>query len=146
MADGTDPDTQPPTEAHPSLETGPQPAPAPGASAVVPGQDGYLPWWKLALALVAVWVPATATGIGLFSWWDSLSAKTPAVFATVVYVVACTVGSLMLAMVRHRPVVSALAIAVMTAVFAATAAAAPLYGHSYCQHTQHPCLLGVVPR
>jgi hypothetical protein len=61
----------------------------------------------------------------------------------------CTVGGLMLAMVQDRPLVSALAIAVMSAVFASVAAAAPLYGYYYyyyyyCQRMPH-CLIGIIP-
>lgn len=121
---------------------------SPAQSVVVPGQYHFLPWWKLVLAVLAVWVPAALIGVGLFSWWYSLTDKTPAVFVVLVYVVACTVGALMLAMVQTKPLVSALAIATMTAVFASTAAAAPLYGHSYCQaHERHGghCLLGFIP-
>jgi hypothetical protein len=54
----------------------------------------------------------------------------------------------MLAMVQDRPLVSALAIAVMSAVFASVAAAAPLYGYYYyyyyCQRMPH-CLIGIIP-
>ena len=49
----------------------------------------------------------------------------------------------MLAMMQDRPLVSALAIAVMSAVFASVAAA-PLYGYYYCQRTPH-CLIGIIP-
>jgi hypothetical protein len=55
----------------------------------------------------------------------------------------CTIGGLMLAMMQDRPLVSALAIAVMSAVFASVAAA-PLYGYYYCQRTPH-CLIGIIP-
>ncbi|EUA22736.1 putative tRANSMEMBRANE PROTEIN [Mycobacterium xenopi 3993] len=50
----------------------------------------------------------------------------------------------MLAMVHDRPLLSALAIAVMSALFASVAAAAPLYGWYYCQRMPH-CLVGIIP-
>ncbi|EUA41394.1 hypothetical protein I549_1273 [Mycobacterium avium subsp. avium 2285 (R)] len=50
----------------------------------------------------------------------------------------------MLAMVEARPLISALAVAVLSGPFAALAAAAPLYGYYYCARVGH-CLVGVVP-
>jgi hypothetical protein len=120
-------------------------APASAQSVVVPGQYHFLSWWKLLLALVAVWVPAAAIGLGLFTWWSSVADKTPAVFVALVYVAVTTVGSLMLAMVPNRPMVSALAIAMLTAVFASALAAAPLYAQHYCRSDQHSCIGGVIP-
>lgn len=155
-------DSAPETEPHyaPIFDTGPHPAPLPGSPVlvaeqppqapaasppvVVPAQYHLLKWWKLVLALVAVWVPAAGVGLGLFSWWYSLVDKTPAVFVVLVYAVLCTVVGLMLAMVPGKPLVSAFAIAVMTAVFASAVAAAPLYGHYYCQ-VKAPCLAGIIP-
>ena len=86
-------------------------------------------------------------GPGLFFWWtqDLSPHKTPVVFVTLVYVVACTVGGLILAMVPCRPLLSALAIAVMSAVFASVAAAAPFYGTFYCAHTTARCLMDMIP-
>lgn len=118
--------------------------PAPVTSVVVSGQYQFLKWWQLVLVLVAVWIPASGIGLGLFTWWYSLADKTPAVFVVVVYAAVCTVAGLMLAMVGDRPLVAALAIAVMSAVFASTAAAAPLYGHHYCQ-VKSPCVGGIIP-
>jgi hypothetical protein len=54
------------------------------------------------------------------------------------------VGSVMLAMVQGRPLISALSIAVMSGPFASVAAAAPLYGYYYCARTGH-CLIGIIP-
>lgn len=114
------------------------------AAVIVPGQNHSLKRWKLLLVLVAVWLPSAGVGLALFSWWYHLVDKTPAVFVVLLYVVACTVAGLMLAMVPDRPVVSALAVAVMSAVFASVIAAAVLYGHQYCQ-VKSPCLAGIVP-
>lgn len=124
---------------------------APGATPVqsvtVPSRYHFLKWWQLVLALVAVWIPAAAIGPALFYWWtqDLSPHKTPVVFVTLVYAVACTAGGLILATVPDRPLLSALAIAVLSALFASVVAAAPFYGSFYCAHTTGPCLAGIVP-
>jgi hypothetical protein len=112
-----------------------------------PGQYQYLKWWKFILMLLAVWVPAGAIGAGLFYWWshDASRHKTTVVFVVLAYVVVCTVAGLILAMVPDRPLVSALAIAMLSAVFASVVAAAPVYGKFYCEHTQRHCVAGVLP-
>jgi hypothetical protein len=110
-------------------------------------QYHYLKWWQFVLILLAVWVPAGAAGAGLFYWWshDNAKHKTAVVFVVLVYIVACTVAGLMLAMVPDRPLVSALAIGLISAVFAAVVGAAPAYGTFYCEHIQRHCLVGVLP-
>jgi hypothetical protein len=113
-------------------------------SVVLAGQYRFLKWWQLALVLLAVWIPAAGIGLGLFSWWYSVADKTPAVFVVVVYAAVCIVAGLILAMVGERPLVSAVAIALMSAVFASAVAAAPLYGHYFCQHVSR-CVGGVIP-
>jgi hypothetical protein len=125
--------------------SGPLHPPAP--SITVPGRYHYLKWWQFILMVLAVWVPAGAIGAGLFYWWthDNSAHKTPVVFVVFVYVVISTVAGLMLAMVTDRPLVSALGIAMMSAVFASVIVAAPCYGAFYCDHTQKHCLMGVVP-
>lgn len=124
-----------------------EPVHAPASSITVPGRYQYLKWWQFILMLIAVWVPAAAIGPGLFYWWtqDHSPHKTAVVFVVLVYVVVCTVAGLMLAMVPDRPLVSALAIGVMSAVFVSAAAAAPFYGAFYCDHTSRPCLMGIIP-
>jgi hypothetical protein len=128
-----------------ALPSGPLHAPAPPIS--VPGRYHYVKWWQFVLVLLAVWVPAAAIGCGVFYWWthDNTKHKTAVVFVVLVYVVVCTVAGLMLAMLPDRPLVSALAIAVMSAVFASVVAAAPVYGAFYCDHSQRPCLMGIIP-
>ncbi len=121
-----------------------EPLPPPVQPVTVPGRYYYLKWWKFVLVLAGVWIAAGAVGVVLFSWWYHADNKTPAVFVVLVYTVASTVGALMLAMIPGRPLLSALAIALSSAVFASLAAAAPLYGHDHCQRTQH-CLVGLVP-
>ena len=116
----------------------------PVGSVTVPGRYLYLKWWKLALMILGVWVVAAEVGLSLFYWWYHTVDKTPAVFMVLVYVVACTVAGVLLAMVEGRPLISALSIAVMSGPFASVAAAAPLYGFYYCARVSH-CLVGVVP-
>jgi hypothetical protein len=120
---------------------------APAPPITVPGRYFSLRWWQFILVLLAVWAPAAGIGAGLFYWWahDPSSHKTAVVFVVLVYVVVCTVTGLMLAMVPDRPLVSALAIAMISAVFASVVAAAPFYGAFYCDHSQRPCLIGVIP-
>ena len=117
---------------------------APVQSVTVPGRYQYLNWWQLVLAFLGVWIVAAVVGLGLFYWWYHSIDKTPVVFIVLVYVVACAVGGVMLAMVQGRPLVSALSLAVMSAPFASVAAAAPLYGYYYCARMGH-CLIGVIP-
>ena len=104
-------------------------------------------WWQFILMLLAVWIPPAAIGAGLFYWWshDASRHKTTVVFVVLVYVVVSTVAGLILAMVPDRPLVSALAIAMISAVFAAVVAAAPVYGKFYCEHSQRHCLMGILP-
>lgn len=125
------------SKAEPSAVKPPKPV-------VVEGQLRFLKWWHFALVLLAVWIPAAGIGLGLFSWWYSLADKTPAVFAVVVYAVVCVVAGLIVAMVGEKPLLAAVAVALMSAVFASAAAAAPLYGHYFCQHVSR-CVGGIVP-
>lgn len=151
-ADEPGPGPEPRSEPDPdeSASTSP-PAPAqparpakPPKPVTVTGQYQFLKWWQLALVLLAVWIPAAGIGLGLFSWWFSVVDKTPAVFAVVVYAAVCIVAGLIVAMVGEKPLVSAVAIALMSAVFASAVAAAPLYGHHFCQYADR-CLGGIIP-
>jgi hypothetical protein len=111
----------------------------------VPGRYLYLKWWKFVLVLFGAWFFAAVFGLSLFYWWYHTIDKTAPVFAVFVYVTACTVAGLILAMVESKPLIAALAIAVMSAPFASVGAAAPLYGSYYCERVTTPCLMGVVP-
>jgi hypothetical protein len=119
----------------------------PASSITASGQYLYLKWWKFILMLLAVWIPAGGIGAGLFYWWshDNSRHKTAVVFAVLVFVVVSTVAGVILAMVADRPLVSALAIAMISAVFAGVVGAAPVYGKFYCEHSQRPCLMQVIP-
>jgi hypothetical protein len=136
-----EPETPPPAA---EQDSSTEPGGAPVQSVTVPGRYLYLKWWKLALVILGVWVAAAEVGLSLFYWWYHTIDKTPAVFTVLVYVVACTVAGVMLAMVQGRPLISALSLAVMSAPFASVAAAAPLYGYYYCARTGH-CLIGLIP-
>lgn len=141
-------------EPQPGLEARPEPEPnepeskagpaKPPKPVVVEGQYRFLKWWQFALVLVGVWIPAAGIGLGLFSWWYALADKTPAVFVVVVYAAGCVVAGLIVAMVGEKPLLSAVALALMTAVFASAVAAAPLYGHHFCQHVER-CVGGIIP-
>ncbi|MBY0442224.1 MAG: hypothetical protein K2Q25_08835 [Mycobacteriaceae bacterium] len=100
---------------------------APAQLVTVPGRYYCLKWWKLAAVILGGWMAAAPVGLGLFFWWYHSVDKTPAVFLVLVYVVACIVAGLVLAMIEGWPLVSA-----------------PLYGYCYGQWTGH-CLLGIVP-
>jgi hypothetical protein len=107
----------------------------------------YVKWWQFILVLLAVWIPAGGIGAGLFYWWshDNSRHKTVVVFVVLVYVVVSAVAGLISATVPDRPLVSALAIAMISAVFAAVIGAAPVYGKFYCEHSQRHCLMNVLP-
>jgi hypothetical protein len=140
-----EPEAPPPAaeqDSEKDLGTGPPGAPV--QSVTVPGRYLYLKWWKLVLVILGVWIAAAEVGLSLFYWWYHTIDKAPAIFTVLLYVVACTVAGVMLAMVQGRPLISALSIAVMSAPFASVAAAAPLYGYYYCARTGH-CLIGLIP-
>lgn len=131
----------------PTVDAPSEPVPASARSVAVPGRYHYVKWWQFVLVLLGVWMPAAAIGPSLFNWWteDHSPHKTSVVFVVLIYVVVCTVAGLMLAMAPDKPLVSALAIAVMSAPFASVAAAAPFYGAFYCDHWSGPCLFGIIP-
>ena len=95
---------------------------------VVAGSYQYLKRWTFVLVVVGVWIAAAAIGLGLYYWWYNSIDKTPAVFVVMVYIIVCAVGSLVIAMVANKPLMTALAIALMSAPLASTGAAAALYG------------------
>jgi RsiW-degrading membrane proteinase PrsW (M82 family) len=75
-----------------------------------------------------VWILAALIGLGLYYYWLHSIHKTVPVLMVLMYLVVCALAGLLMAMVEHRPVVAAVSIAVMSAPFASTAAAAALYG------------------
>jgi hypothetical protein len=126
----------------PAVSDAAPPEPAERLPAAV--EDLELRRWTFVFVVAAVWIVAAAVGLGLFYWWFHSINKTPAVFVVLVYVVVCTVAALIAAMVRGKPVMSAIGIALMSAPFASTAAAAVLYGVYFCEHASR-CFAGVLP-
>ncbi|KUI29910.1 hypothetical protein AU196_03205 [Mycobacterium sp. IS-1742] len=102
----------------------------PAQPVVLPGSYQFLKRWVFALVLAGVWVVAAAVGAGLYHWWvgDLDPDKTWPVYSVLVYLLGCTVAGLIVAMVARKPVISALAIALMSVPLASTAGAAALYG------------------
>ena len=96
--------------------------PAPAHPVVVPGAYQYVKRWTFVLVVAGVWIVAAAIGLGLYYWWYHSVDKTPPVFVVLIYLVVCTVGGLLIAMVQNKPLMSALAIALMSAPLASTAA------------------------
>ncbi len=124
---------------HPS-----QPVPIPAQPVVVPGNYPYLKRWMFVLVVASVWALAALAGWGLYHWWYHSMDKTAPVFVALVFVVTATVAGLLLAMVPDRPVVSALALALMSAPFGAVAGAAVLHGLYFCEWATR-CFAGVIP-
>ncbi|OBI53897.1 hypothetical protein [Mycobacterium sp. E787] len=128
----------------PAAAPGGEPGGLPVQPIAVPGRYLYLKWWQLVLVLLGVWAVSGPVGLGLFYWWHHSANKTAAAFTVLVYVVACGVGGVLLAMAEGRALLSALSLAVMSGPFASVAAAAPLYGYYFCERAGH-CLAGVIP-
>lgn len=128
-----------------AVEERPEPVIVPAK--VVESQGQYLKRWTFLLVLLTVWIPAFAIGLGLFYWWyhDHSLGKTAPVFVILLYVVLCTVAGLLIAMAQSKPLIAALAIAVMSAPYASVGAAAPLYGAYYCDQLNLRCVAGVLP-
>jgi hypothetical protein len=118
--------------------------PSAGEQAVAPDAEQSLKRWTFVLVVAAVWIVAAAIGLGLYYWWFHSIDKTPAVFVVLLYLVLCTVAALIAAMVQDKPLMSALGIALMSAPFASTAAAAGLYGIYFCELASR-CLVGLIP-
>ncbi|MBO0679310.1 hypothetical protein JRC04_17735 [Mycolicibacterium sp. S2-37] len=126
-----DPDPDPVAYQALDPETGSQPMLVPPVQPLaVPSTYQFLKRWVFALIVAAVWVVAVPIGAGLYHLWvaDTDLDKTWSVFGVLVYLVVCTVAGLLVAMVQNRPILAALAVALMSAPMASTAGAAALYG------------------
>jgi len=121
-------EAQPITATEPPTENPSEPLPTFVAPELFPGTDQYLKRWTFVLVVTGVWTVAAVAGLALYEWWFQSADKTGPVFVLLVYVVACTVAGLLVAMVQNKPLVSAVAIALMSAPLASTGAAAALYG------------------
>jgi hypothetical protein len=124
------------------VPTGPLPLQA--LPEMVPGTYQYLKRWTFVLVVAGVWIVGAASGLGLYYWWFHALDKTPPVFVVLIFLVVCTVGSLLTAMVYNKPLVSALSIGLMSAPLAAMGAAAVLYGLYFCDRASR-CLVGLIP-
>ena len=118
--------------------------PAASEPEVAPDRHDYLTRWTFVLVLAGVWIVAAIIGLALYLWWYHSIDKTPALFVVLVYLVVCTVAAVLTAMVQRKPRVSALAIALVSAPFASTAAASVLYGIYFCDRASR-CLVGLIP-
>jgi hypothetical protein len=105
-----------------------EPLPVAVAPEVYPGTYHYLKRWTFVLVVAGVWIVAAAIGLALYEWWFRSTDKTGPVFVVLIDLVVSSVAGLLAAMVQKKPLVSALAIALMSAPLASTAAAAALYG------------------
>lgn len=116
-------------------------------SAVIPAQPvvvassyQFVKRWKFALLVAGVWLLSAAAGLGFYYWWYTALVKTLPVFGILLYLVACMVASILVSMVPNRPQVTALAIALMAAPLAATAAAAVLHGAYFFEWIARPVI------
>jgi hypothetical protein len=121
-------EAQPITATEPSTDNPSGPLPTFVAPEFVPGTERYLKRWTFVLVVVGVWTVAAVIGLALYEWWFQSVDKTGPVFVVLIYLVVCTVAGLLVAMVQNKPLVSAVAIALMSAPLASTGAAAALYG------------------
>jgi hypothetical protein len=121
-----------------------EPLPAPAERVVVPGAYQFLKRWTFVLVVAGVWIVSGAIGVGLYYWWFHSVDKTPPVFVVLIYLVVCTVASLITAMVQDKPLASAASIGLMSAPFAAVGAAAVLHGIYFCDRVGR-CLVGLIP-
>ena len=93
-----------------------------------------------ALILIGVWAVSAAAGLGLYHWWYTALDKTVPVAGILGYLIACMVASLLISLVPDRPRVTALAIVLMAAPLASTAAAAILHGAYYFEWIARPAI------
>lgn len=117
-----------------------EPVAVPAHPVVVPGNYQFLKRWKFALIVAGVWVLAAAAGLGFYYWWYTALVKTLPVFGILLFLVVCMVASLLVSMVPNRPQITALAIALMAAPLASTAAAAVLHGAYYFEWIARPII------
>ena len=116
------------------------PAAAPVQPAVVPSSYQFVKRWKFVLIVAGVWLLAAAAGAGCYFWWYTALDKTVPVLGILLFVVACMVGSLLVSLVPERPQLGALALALMAAPLAATAAAAVLHGAYFFEWISRPVI------
>ncbi|WP_099038234.1 hypothetical protein [Mycobacterium neglectum] len=136
-------------DAQPDPVDGPEenpsgPLPLPARSVVLPGEYQYVKRWHFVVVVACVWALAAAAGWGLYHWWYHSIDKTAPEFVVLVFLILCTVGGLLVAMVPNRPIASVVAIAFTSAPLAATAGAAVLHGLYFCEWATR-CFVGLIP-
>jgi len=107
---------------------------------VVPGAFQFVKRWKFALIVAGVWVLTAAAGAGFYYWWYTALDKTLPVFGILLYLTVCMVASMLVSMVPNRPLLTALAIALMAAPLASMAAAAVLHGAYFFEWIPRPTI------
>ena len=107
---------------------------------VVPSSYQFVKRWKFALMVAGVWLLSAAAGLGFYYWWYTSLSKTIPVFGILLYLVVCMVASILVSMIPNRPQVTALAIAMMAAPLASTAAAAVLHGAYFFEWIARPVM------
>ena len=117
-----------------------EPVVVPAQPVAVPGTFLFVKRWKFALIVAGMWVASAAVGLGLYYWWYTALDKTMPVLGILLYLIACMVASLLVSLVPNRPQVTALAIALMAAPLASTAAAAMLRGAYYFEWIARPAI------
>ncbi|WP_431237585.1 hypothetical protein ACQ86B_23160 [Mycolicibacterium aichiense] len=117
-----------------------EPVVVPPASTAAAGTYQYVKRWHFVFIVAAVWVLAAAAGLGFYFWWYTSLQKTPAVFCVLIYLIVCSVASMLVSMVQNRPSVTALAIALMSAPLASVATAALLHGAYYFEWIARPTI------
>ncbi|NTY62504.1 hypothetical protein FEG63_23485 [Mycolicibacterium sphagni] len=117
-----------------------EPVVVPPAASAATGTYQFVKRWQFVFIVAAIWVLAGAAGLGLYFWWYTSLNKTPAVFFVLIYLIFCSVGSMLVSMVQNRPPVTALAIALMSAPLASVATAALLHGAYYFEWIARPTI------
>jgi len=107
---------------------------------VVASSYQFVKRWKFALIVAGVWLLSAAAGLGFYYWWYTAMDKTLPVFGILLYVMTAMVASILVSMVPNRPQVTALAIALMAAPLASTAAAAVLHGAYFFEWIARPVI------
>ncbi|WP_319437158.1 hypothetical protein [Mycobacterium sp. RTGN5] len=117
-----------------------EPVVVPPAAPPTTGTYQSVKRWQFVFIVAAVWVLAAAAGLGFYFWWYTSLNKTPAAFFVLIYLIFCSVGSMLVSMVQNRPSVTALAIALMSAPLASVATAALLHGAYYFEWIARPTI------
>lgn len=116
------------------------PATGPAQPIVVPSSYLFVKRWKFALIVAGVWLLAAGAGLGCYYWWYTSLDKTLPVFGILVFIGGCAVAGILVSLVPDRPQVTGLAIALMSAPLAATAAAAVLHGAYFFEWVARPII------